>query len=73
MSKLAQKRRVGIQAQQPDPVFTKQRRIAELARQHPQRAFIALNHYVDYDGLYQAYRRTRKDGAAGIGGVTAKA
>ena len=54
-------------------MFTKQRRIAELARQHPQRAFIALNHYVDYDGLYQAYRRTRKDGAAGIDGVTAKA
>jgi retron-type reverse transcriptase len=31
-----------------------------------------LNHYLDYDWLYQAYRRTRKDGAAGIDGVTAK-
>jgi len=58
---------------QPDPVSTKQRRIAELARQHSQRAFIALNHYLDYDWLYQAYRRTRKDGAPGIDGVMAKA
>jgi RNA-directed DNA polymerase len=58
---------------QPDPVSTKQRRIAELARQHPPWAFIALNHYLDYDWLYQAYRRTRKDGASGIDGVTAKA
>ena len=56
---------------QPDPVSTKQRRIAELAQQHPQRAFIALNHYLDYDWLYQAYQRTRKDGAPGIDGVTA--
>jgi group II intron reverse transcriptase/maturase len=53
-------------------VFTKQRRIAELARQHPQRAFLALNHYLDYDWLCPAYRRTRKDGAPGIDGVTAK-
>jgi len=57
---------------QPDSVSTKQRRIAELAQPHPQRAFLALNHYLDDDWLYQAYRRTRKDGAAGIDGVTAK-
>jgi group II intron reverse transcriptase/maturase len=54
-------------------VSTKQRRIAELARAHPQRAFLALNHYLDYDWLYQAYRKTRKDGAPGIDGVTAAA
>jgi RNA-directed DNA polymerase len=52
-------------------VSTKQRRIAELAQTHPQRAFIALNHYLDYDWLYQAYVRTRKDGAPGIEGMTA--
>jgi group II intron reverse transcriptase/maturase len=58
-------------AQKPESVSTKQRRIAELARQHPQRVFISLNHYLDYQWLYEAYRRTRKDGAAGIDGVTA--
>jgi RNA-directed DNA polymerase len=56
---------------QPESVSTKQRRIAELAHTPPQRAFIALNHYLDYDWLYQAYARTRKDGAPGIDGVTA--
>jgi len=39
---------------QPESVSTKQRRIAELAHTHPQRVFIALNHYLDYDWLYQA-------------------
>ena len=58
---------------QPESVSTKQRRIAELARVHPQRVFIALNHYLDYDWLYQAYVKTRKDGAPGIDGVTAAA
>jgi len=56
---------------QSESVFTKQRRIAELAQTHPHRVFIALNHYLDYDWLYQAYVRTRKDGAPGIDGVTA--
>ena len=56
---------------QPESVSTKQRRIAELAQTHPHRVFIALNHYLDYDWLYQAYLRTRKDGAPGIDGVTA--
>jgi RNA-directed DNA polymerase len=58
---------------QPESVSTKQRRIAELAQTHPQRVFIALNHYLDYDWLYQAYKKTRKDGAPGIDGVTAAA
>lgn len=53
-------------------VSTKQRRIAELARRHPQRVLISLNHYLDYKWQYQAYVRTRKDGAPGIDGVTAK-
>lgn len=52
-------------------VLTKQRRIAELARRHRQRVFISLNHYLDYQWLYQAYVLTRKDGAPGIDGVTA--
>jgi group II intron reverse transcriptase/maturase len=59
--------------QEPVDVSTKQRRIAALARQHPQRVFISLNRYLDYAWLYEAYERTRKDGAPGIDGVTAAA
>lgn len=59
-------------AQKSESVSTKQRRIAELARKHPQRVFTSLNHYLDYSWLYEAYRRTRKDAAAGIDGVTAE-
>ena len=58
--------------QEPVDVLTKQRRIAALARQHPQRVFISLNHYLDDDWMYQAYVRTRKDAAPGIDGVTAE-
>lgn len=57
----------------PVDVSTKQRRIAELARRHRQRVLISVNHYLDYQWLYQAYVRTRKDGAPGIDGVTARA
>lgn len=52
-------------------VSTKQERIAELARQSPQMAFTSLAHLMDLDWLKDAYRRTRKDGAAGVDGVTA--
>jgi len=55
-----------------ESVSTKQRRIAELAKRHPQRVFTSLNHYLDYQWLYEAYRRTRKDAAAGIDAVTAE-
>jgi RNA-directed DNA polymerase len=58
---------------EPMNVSTKQRQIAELARQHPERVFIALNHYLDYEWLRRAYELTRKDGAVGIDGVTAQA
>jgi RNA-directed DNA polymerase len=54
-------------------VSTKQRQIAELARQHPERIFIALNRYLDYEWLQRAYELTRKDGAVGSDGVTAQA
>lgn len=54
-------------------VSTKQRRIAELAKQAPQMAFTSLNHHIDLPWLYEAYRRTRKDGAVGVDGRTARA
>ena len=54
-------------------VSTKQQRIAELAKQSPQMSFTSLNHHIDFSWMVEAYRRTRKDGAVGIDGQTAKA
>ncbi len=53
-------------------VSTKQQRIAKLAREAPEMAFTTLAHHIDLDWLYLAYRHTRKDGAVGIDGQTAK-
>jgi group II intron reverse transcriptase/maturase len=53
-------------------VSTKQQRIAALAKQSPERAFTSLAYLMDVDWLKEAYRRTRKDGAAGVDGVTAE-
>lgn len=50
---------------------TKQQWIVEQARKHPERVFTSLHHLIDIDWMQEAYRRTRKDGAAGIDGVTA--
>jgi len=54
----------------PDPISTRQGRIATLARQEPQAAFTTLAHHIDIDWLFEAYRRTRKDGAVGVDGQT---
>ena len=51
-------------------VFTKQRRIAELARRSPQMGFTSLAYLLDIAWLREAFQRTRKDGAAGVDGVT---
>jgi RNA-directed DNA polymerase len=55
----------------PTTVSTRQQRLAELAQQAPQLGFTTLNHYLDLPWLLEAYRRTRKDGAAGVDGQTA--
>ena len=52
-------------------VSTKQERIAALAKQSPQMGFTSLAYLMDIDWLKEAYRRTRKDGAVGVDGVTA--
>jgi RNA-directed DNA polymerase len=54
-----------------DPISTRRRRIAELARQSPQAALTTLAHHIDIDWMHEAYRRTRKDGATGVDGQTA--
>ena len=53
------------------PISTRLRRIAKLAREHPERAFRSLSHVIDVDFLKEAHRRTRKDGAVGVDGQTA--
>ena len=55
-----------------EDVFTKQERIAALAKQSPEMAVTSLAYLMDIDWLKEAYRRTRKDGAAGVDGVTAE-
>ena len=57
----------------PETIYTKQQRIAELARKAPTMAFTTLAHHLDLEWLSEAYRRTRKDGAVGIDGQTAAA
>lgn len=56
-----------------DNVSTKLQRIAELARTAPQMAIRTLAHHIDVEFLHVAYRQTRKDGASGVDGQTAKA
>jgi RNA-directed DNA polymerase len=53
-------------------VSTKQRKIARLARIHPELSFTSLSYHIDGEWLLEAYRRTRKDGASGIDGQTAE-
>jgi RNA-directed DNA polymerase len=53
-------------------VSTKQLRIAKLAKQSRTMSFLSLNHYIDLDWLRTAYHKTRKDGAVGVDGQTAK-
>ena len=53
-------------------VSTKLQRIAEQAARNPQWVFTTLAHLIDVDFLKEAYRRTRKDAAPGVDGVTAE-
>lgn len=52
-------------------VSTKQRWIAEQAREHPDRVFTSLHHLIDLDWMVEAWTLTRKDGAVGVDGMTA--
>ena len=53
-------------------VSTRLQRIAELARKAPDAVLSTLAHHIDLDFLREAHRRTRKDAAPGIDGVTAE-
>ena len=52
-------------------ISTRLHRIAELARQAPEMVIVTLAHHIDLAWMYEAYRQTRKDGAAGSDEVTA--
>lgn len=56
----------------PDSVSTKLQKVAELARQAPQLALTTLAHHIDLEWLREAYRRTRRNGAVGVDGQTAR-
>jgi RNA-directed DNA polymerase len=58
--------------QRSQTVSTKLHQIAKQARDYPERVFTSLAHLMDVDFLREAYRKTRKDGAPGIDGITAK-
>ena len=55
----------------PEDISTQRRKLAELARIEPKLALKTIAHHIDLTWLRDAYRRTRKDGAAGVDGVTA--
>lgn len=54
---------------QPTTVSTKQQRIANLARSATDMA-MDLSHHMDLEWFREAYKKTRKDGAVGIDGVS---
>ena len=58
--------------QRSENVCTKQRRIAEIARQHRQERLTALNQYLDIEWLTEAYQRVRVNSAPGVDGQTLK-
>jgi RNA-directed DNA polymerase len=53
-------------------VRTKQQRIAKLAELMPEAGFTSLAYHIDLEWLYEAYKRVRKKGAAGVDEVTAE-
>jgi group II intron reverse transcriptase/maturase len=57
-------------APNPKDISTRLQQIAELARRVPT-ALNTLAHHIDIELFREAYRRTRKDGAAGVDGGTA--
>jgi len=58
--------------QRSQTVSTKLHQIAEQARISPERVFTSLAHLMDVELLEESYRKTRKDGAPGVDGITAK-
>jgi len=58
--------------QRPTPFYTGLDWVAELARRRPNEPLTTLAHHIDLDLLREAYRHTRKNGAVGVDGRSAK-
>jgi RNA-directed DNA polymerase len=56
----------------PTNLSTKRQWIAELARTKPDEVLFSLHHVIDLEWMQEAFELTRKDGAPGIDGATAK-
>ena len=52
-------------------ISAKLHQLAEQAKQHPDRIFTSLAHLIDVDLLREAFKKTRKDSATGVDGITA--
>ena len=61
-----------LMSEREEEVLTKQRRIAENARNMPDVSFTALAHHIDGKWLWTAQELVRRDGATGVDGVTAE-
>jgi len=55
-----------------DPISPRLQRIAAIAEANPDEPLNPLAHFIDEYWLAEAYRRTRKDGAPGVDGQTAR-
>jgi RNA-directed DNA polymerase len=56
----------------PANLLTKRHWIVELAMRKPGTQLFSLHHIIDFEWMREAYWLTRKDGATGIDGMTAK-
>ncbi len=56
----------------PTNLSTKRQWIADLARMRPGEVLFSLHHVIDLEWMQEAFELTRKDGAPGIDGATAK-
>ena len=61
-----------MDAMESGDVLTKQQRIAQNARRHPEVSFTSLAYHIDMEWMREAYRRTRKDAAPGVDEQTAE-
>ena len=55
-----------------EAISTRLQQVAELARRMPEACLTTLAHHIDLDLLREAFRLTRKDGAAGVDGQSAQ-
>lgn len=55
-----------------EDISTRQHKLARLAQMEPKVVLTTLAHHIDIEWMGEAYRRTRKDAAVGVDGVSAR-